>query len=76
MRSMRQTKVSDAVLHYMRNESTTVPISEFLAHIENCLEDKKGFCCDMDALLKQSLNYEPAKASVIVIECLLNGLSQ
>lgn len=70
------TKVIDAFIHYMGEESTTVPRSEFLGHIKICLEDKKGFCRDMDALLKQNLNYDPTKASVIVIERLLNELHQ
>ena len=69
-------KVIDAFIHYMGEESTTVPRSEFLAHINNCLEDKKGFCRDMDALLKQSLDYDPTTASVIVIDKLLNELPQ
>ncbi len=60
----------------MGEDSTTVSRSEFLGHIENCLEDKQGLCRDMDALLKQNLDYEPTKASVIVIERLLNELPQ
>lgn len=69
-------KVIDAFIHYMGEESTMVPRSEFLEHLENCLEDKRGFCRDMDPLLKQSLDYDPARAAAIVIDRLVNELPQ
>jgi hypothetical protein len=62
-------QVRNAFKHYMQDESTTVPRSEFLAH-------KVGFCRDMDALLKQSLEYDHSAASVVVIERLLSRLSE
>ena len=71
---------TDAVLvaftHYMRDESTTVPRSEFLAHLTGCLADQKGFCQDMAALLKQSHAYDPAEAAAVVTRQLLNQLPE
>lgn len=69
-------QVLDAFRHYMKEESTTVPRSEFLAHLEGCLADKVGFCRDMDPLLKKSLNYTPAAASAVVIERLISQLPE
>lgn len=69
-------QVLDAFRHYMEEESTTVPRSEFLAHLEGCLADKVGFCRDMDPLLKKSLNYTPAAASEVVIERLISQLPE
>lgn len=69
-------QVLDAFRHYMEEESTTVPRSEFLAHLEGCLADKVGFCRDMAPLLKKSLNYTPAAASVVVIERLISQLPE
>jgi predicted nucleotidyltransferase component of viral defense system len=63
-----------AFTHYMRDESTTVPRGEFLAHLTNCLADKKGFCLDMAALLKRRQAYDPATAGEVVIQRLLNQL--
>lgn len=67
-------KVLDAFKHYMQEESTIVPRGEFLAHLDRCLADKLGFCRDMDALLKQSLDYDPAAASIVVVDRLLSRL--
>lgn len=69
-------QVLDAFRHYMKEESTTVPRSEFLAHLEGCLADKVGFCRDMDPLLKKSLNYTPAAVSAVVIERLISQLPE
>lgn len=69
-------QVLDAFRHYMKEESTTVPRSEFLAHLEGCLADKVGFCRDMDPLLKKSLNYTPAAALAVVIERLISQLPE
>lgn len=63
-----------AFTHYMREESTTVPRSEFLAHLSDCLADQKGFCQDMAALLKRSHAFDPAAAGEVVIQRLLNQL--
>lgn len=53
---------------------TTVPRSEFLAHLSDCLADQKGFCQDMAALLKRSHAFDPAAAGEVVIQRLLNQL--
>lgn len=69
-------EVLEAFAHYMQEESTVVPRSEFLAHIDRCLADKAGFCRDMDALLKRSLDYDPSAAAEVVIERLLSRLAE
>ena len=65
-----------AFTHYMLEESTTVPRSEFLTHLTNCLADQKGFCKDMNPLLKRSLSYNPATAGDLVTQQLLNQLPE
>jgi hypothetical protein len=38
--------------HYMGAEGTSVPRAEFIAHLEECLADRAGFCTDMTDLLR------------------------
>ncbi len=70
------TRVLEAFRHYMQEESTEVPRSEFLAHLERCLADTTGFCRDMNALLKRSVMYDPVHAASVVTERLLNRLPE
>jgi hypothetical protein len=42
----------DAFMHYMHDEDTYMPISEFQTHLHECLADKVGFCGDIQPLLR------------------------
>ena len=48
--------------HYMGAEGTSVPRAEFIAHLEEYLADRTGFCTDMTDLLRVGVAYDPLKA--------------
>ena len=55
-------RVLVAFSHYMGAEGTYVPRSEFIAHLDECLADRAGFCTDMTDLLRVGVAYDPLKA--------------
>jgi predicted nucleotidyltransferase component of viral defense system len=68
--------IIDAFTHYMRDEDTHVPRSEFLAHLRKCLSDKAGFCSDMLPLLRNDLKYDPQIAGEYIETTLLSQLPE
>jgi predicted nucleotidyltransferase component of viral defense system len=52
-------RVLVAFAHYMGAEGTSVPRAEFIAHLEECLADRAGFCTDMTDLLRVGVAYDP-----------------
>jgi hypothetical protein len=46
----------------MGEEGTSVPREEFIAHLEECLADRAGFCTDPTDLLRVGVAYDPLKA--------------
>ena len=62
--------------HYMREEGTKVPRSEFVAHLRSCTEDRVGFCTDMTPLLRKDLGYDPRKAGSYVEDEVLSWLPE
>jgi predicted nucleotidyltransferase component of viral defense system len=64
-------EMADAFAHYLRDENTKVPRTEFLAHLRLCLADRAGFCTDMAPLLRTGVNYNVAEAGALVAERLL-----
>jgi predicted nucleotidyltransferase component of viral defense system len=71
--SVKPEEVIDAFAHYMQQEGTVVPRQEFLHQLDLRLADK-GFCSDMQTLLRQGLVYNPAEAGRLVREELLMRL--
>jgi hypothetical protein len=55
-------RVLVAFTHYIVAEGTSVPLAEFIAHLEECLADRAGFCTDMTDLLRPGVAYDPLKA--------------
>ncbi len=77
--SVVPVKVEDIVSafqHYMREEDTKVPRSEFVAHLRLCMEDRTGFCTDMTPLLRKNLAYDPRKAGPYVESQVLSRLPE
>ncbi len=64
-------EVANAFAHYLKDEGTEVPRSEFLAHLRLCLADKAGFCTDMAPLLRTGVTYDVALAGTLVENQLL-----
>ena len=60
--------------HYMDDEDTRVPRSEFQAHLQSCLADKLGFCVDMNPLLRRGITYDPAQAGLFLEQTVLSQL--
>ena len=66
--------IVDAFAHYMSDEDTRVPRSEFQAHLQSCLSDKLGFCVDMHPLLRRGITYDPAQAGWFLEQTVLSQL--
>jgi predicted nucleotidyltransferase component of viral defense system len=62
-----------AFQHYMSEEETVVPRSEFDEHLDRCLKNP-GFCSDMKPLLLTGVEYDPLQAAEVVRERLLSLL--
>lgn len=69
-------RVLDAFAHYMVAEGTAVPRAEFIAHLDECLADRAGFCTDMVDLLRVGLAYDPLEAGAYVKAELLTRLPE
>ena len=61
--------------HYMQREGTEVPRAVFLEELELRLADK-GFCSDMEPLLRTGLTYDPQEAGSLVRKELLMRLPE
>lgn len=70
-----RARVVDAFQHYMQQEGTVVPRAEFLEQLDQRLADR-GFCSDMQALLRTGLKYDPQVAGRVVREELLMRLRE
>jgi hypothetical protein len=57
----------------MKAEGTTVPRADFLEQLELRLADR-GFCSDMEPLLRTGISYDPQEAGRLVREELLMRL--
>ena len=68
--------IVSAFQHYMREEDTTVPRAEFVAHLHSCTEDSAGFCTDMTPLLRKDLDYDPRKAGSYLESQVLSRLRE
>src|SRR5882757_1945165 len=68
--------VVSAFQHYMREEGTSVPRSEFVAHLRSCTEDRVGFCTDMTPLLRRDLHYDARTAGSYVEDQVLSRLPE
>lgn len=60
----------------MDAEGTSVPLAEFIAHLEECLADRAGFCTDMIDLLRVGVTYDPLKAGAYLKTGLLGRLPE
>jgi predicted nucleotidyltransferase component of viral defense system len=67
------TRVIEAFQHYMALEGTEVPRQEFLEQLKFRLADR-GFCSDMEPLLRMGLRYNPQAAGNFIRDELLMRL--
>lgn len=58
-------RVIESFRHYMSAEGTEVPRAAFLAELDLRLRDR-GFCSDMEPLLRTGLRYDPQEAGRLV----------
>lgn len=65
--------VVESFAHYLRQEGGTAGREEFITSLREHLKDR-GFCSDMEPLLRQGLNYDPQSAGNLVVARLLNRL--
>lgn len=61
--------------HYLNQEGTRARRAEFIGILENHLKDR-GFCSDMEPLLRTDINYDPHAAGKLVKIHLLNLLPE
>jgi hypothetical protein len=59
--------------HYLKQEGTRARRAEFVGILEAHLKDR-GFCSDMEPLLRTGINYDPQAAGSYVKAKLLNLL--
>jgi predicted nucleotidyltransferase component of viral defense system len=69
------SQVIDAFQHYMDMEGSKVPRQGFLDQLDAHLSDR-GFCSDMEPLLRADLVYDPQAAGVLVRNELLMRLPE
>jgi predicted nucleotidyltransferase component of viral defense system len=67
--------VIESFQHYLRQEGSTAGRAEFISILESHLTDR-GFCSDMDQLLRAGAVYDPQKAGDYVKEQLLSLLPE
>lgn len=68
--SVEPRRIIESFQYYMEREGTTVPRDEFLHQLDVRLTDR-GFCSDMQPLLRTGLTYDPQQAGKRVREQLL-----
>lgn len=69
------SRVVDAFQHYMDLEESKVPRQDFLEQLDAHLSDR-GFCSDMEPLLRAGLVYDPHAAGALVRDELLLRLPE
>jgi len=67
--------IVESFQHYLRKEGTAAGRAEFVGILESHLASR-GFCSDMDQLLRAGANYDPRKAGNYVKEKLLSLLPE
>lgn len=67
--------VIESFLHYLHQEGNKAGRAEFIATLDSHLADR-GFCNDMNQLLRTDLSYDPLKAGPVVRERLLSLLPE
>jgi predicted nucleotidyltransferase component of viral defense system len=67
--------VIESFLHYLHQEGNRARRAEFVAILDSHLGDR-GFCNDMNQLLRTDLSYDPQKAGPVVRERLLSLLPE
>lgn len=67
--------IIESFQHYMKQEGTTAGRAEFIAILESHLKDR-GFCTDMEPLLRSGIIYAPQSAGRHVRDKLLNLLPE
>ncbi|HRI15934.1 MAG TPA: nucleotidyl transferase AbiEii/AbiGii toxin family protein [Verrucomicrobiota bacterium] len=67
------TMVIESFQHYMKLEGTTAGRLEFMEILESHLKDR-GFCSDMEPLLRHGISYDPQAAGRYIRTNLLNLL--
>ncbi len=65
--------IIESFQHYMKQEGTTAGRAEFIAVLDSHLKDR-GFCSDMEPLLRSGIAYEPQSAGRHVKASLLKLL--
>jgi len=70
---VKPERIIESFQHYMSQEGTVVPRDEFLRQLDARLADR-GFCSDMDPLLRTGIAYDPQSAGKHVREALLMRL--
>ena len=61
--------------HYLKQEGTTAGRAEFIGILDNHLKDR-GFCSDMEPLLRTDVHYDPQAAGRYIKTHLLNLLPE
>jgi hypothetical protein len=67
--------IIESFQHYMKQEGTKAPRAEFIGILDAHLRDR-GFCSDMEPLLRVGITYDPQVAGTYVKTNLLNLLPE
>ncbi len=74
-RRINPSAVIESFQHYMKQEGTTARRAEFIAVLEAHLQDR-GFCSDVESLLRDRVRYDPQAAGKYVSATLLSRLPE
>jgi len=67
--------IIESFQHYMKQEGTKAPRAEFIGILDAHLRDR-GFCSDMESLLRAGISYDPQSAGAYVKTKLLSLLPE
>jgi hypothetical protein len=73
--SITPTAIIESFQHYLQKEGGTAGRAEFIAILDGYLQDR-GFCSDMEPLLRSGVSYDPQVAGRHVKEHLLSLLPE
>ncbi|HXB60467.1 MAG TPA: nucleotidyl transferase AbiEii/AbiGii toxin family protein [Candidatus Acidoferrales bacterium] len=74
-KKIKPSAIIKSFQHYMKLEGTKAGRAEFIGILENHLKDR-GFCSDMEPLLRNGIDYDPQVAGIYIKNNLLSLLPE
>jgi predicted nucleotidyltransferase component of viral defense system len=74
-KKVKPSAIIESFQHYMKMEGTKAGRAEFIGILESHLKDR-GFCSDMEPLLRNGIDYDPQAAGIYIKNNLLSLLPE